>query len=265
MPALKAEIARYDLYNRRRSTLWYAVGMALYMLVIVVLYPSFKHSTELNTLTEGNSALAALIGATGTLTSPAGWMAVNAYANFLPLVMLLLTIGYGAGAIAGQNEDGTLGLLVVLPVARQRILAEKTATMTLQALILALTTAACVYIGRAFQVTLDPWHVATATLAVLLLGIALGLIALALGAATGSRGTAIGITSAIAALCYLISSLAPVVHWIHPLRYASLFYWAIGDQQLTNGAGAGSLAVLVGVTIAAAISANVAFRRLDIR
>jgi ABC-2 type transport system permease protein len=262
---MTAEITRFDLYNRRRSTLWYAVGMALYMLVIVVLYPSFKRSSELNKLTQGNSPLAALFGATGTLTSPAGWMNVNAYANFLPLIMLLLTIGYGAGAIAGQNEDGTLGLLLVLPVARGRILIGKTATMIIQALILALTVAACVYLGRAFQVTLDPAHVATATLAVLLLGIDLGLIALALGAATGSRGTAIGITSALAAVCYLISSLAPVVNWIHPLRYVSLFYWAIGNQQLTRGAAPGSFAVLLVVAIAAAIAANTAFQRLDVR
>jgi beta-exotoxin I transport system permease protein len=260
-----AEIARYDLYIRRRSTIWYAVGMALYMLVIVVLYPSFKHSTELNSLTQGNSPLAALFGATGTLTSPAGWLNVNAYANFLPLIMLLLTIGYGANAIAGQQEDGTLGLMVALPLARRGILAAKVATMILQALILAVTVAASVYVGQAFEVTLDPAHVATATLAVLLLGIDLGLIALALGAATGSRGTAIGIASALAAVCYLISSLAPVVSWIHPLRYASLFYWAVGDQQLTDGASPGSFAVLAGVAIIAAIGANIAFRRLDIR
>jgi ABC-2 type transport system permease protein len=262
---MTAEITRFDLYNRRRSTLWYAVGMALYMLVIVVLYPSFKHSTELNKLTQGNSPLAALFGATGTLTSPAGWMDVNAYANFLPLIMLLLTVGYGAGAIAGQNEDGTLGLLVVLPLARRRILAGKVATMIIQALILAVAVAACVYVGRAFQVTLDPWHVATSTLAVLLLGLDFGLIALAIGAATGGRGTAIGISGAIAAVGYLISSLAPVVHWIHPLRFASLFYWAVGNQQLTHGAGPGSFAVLLAVAIIAAIAANTAFRRLDVR
>jgi ABC-2 type transport system permease protein len=100
---------------------------------------------------------------------------------------------------------------------------------------------------------------------VLLLGLDLGLIALALGATTGSRGTAMGISSALAALSYLISSLAPVVHWIHPLRYMSVFYWAVGNQQLTTGAGPGSLAVLLGVAIAATISANLAFRRLDIR
>jgi ABC-2 type transport system permease protein len=262
---MAAEIARYDLYNRRRSTIWYAVGMALYMLVIVALYPSFEHSTELNKLTQGNSPLAALFGATGTLTSPAGWMNVNAYANFLPLIMLLLTIGYGAGAIAGQNEDGTLGLLVVLPLARRRILAGKVATMIVQALILDLTVGACVYVGRAFDVTLDPWHVVTATLAVLLLGIGLGLIALAVGAATGSRGSAIGIAGGLAAVSYLISSLAPVVDWIKPLRFASVFYWAVANQQLSNGAGAGSLAVLLVVAIAAAISAHIAFRGLDVR
>jgi ABC-2 type transport system permease protein len=262
---MTVEIARYELHIRRRSTIWYAVGMALYMLVIVVLYPSFEHSTELNKLTHGNSPLAALFGATGRLTSPAGWVNVNAYANFLPLIMLLLTIGYGASAVAGQNEDGTLGLLIVLPLARQRLLAGKVATMIVQALILGLTVAGCVYLGRAFRVTLDASHVATATLAVLLLGIDFGLIALGIGAATGNRGTAIGISSALAALCYLISSLAPVVHWMHPLRYASLFYWAIGNQQLTNGAGPGSFAVLLGVAIAAAIVANVAFERLDVR
>jgi ABC-2 type transport system permease protein len=262
---MTTDIAVLDLYNRRRSTLGYAVGMALYMLVIVVLYPSFKHSSELNTLTQGNSALAALFGATGTLTSPAGWVDVNAYVNFLPLIMLLLTIGYGAGAIAGQNEDRTLGLLVVLPLPRDKILAQKVTTMTVQAAILTVVVASCVYIGRAFEVTLDPWHVATASLAAFLLGIDLGVIALVLGAATGSRGTAIGIATTIASVSYLISSLAPAVSWIRPFRFVSLFYWAVGDQQLARGASLGSLVLLAIVAVAAALAGILAFRRFDVR
>src|ERR1039457_5285107 len=129
---MRADIARLELHNRRRLTLAYAIGMALYMLVIVVLYPGFRHSNELNKLTSGK--LAALFGVTGPLTSPAGWVNANAYTNFLPLIMLLLTIGYGAAAIAGQDEDGTLGLLVVLPLARRGILAQKIAAMLAQAL-----------------------------------------------------------------------------------------------------------------------------------
>jgi ABC-2 type transport system permease protein len=137
--------------------------------------------------------------------------------------------------------------------------------MVAQALILTVTVAACVYVGRAFGLALDPWHVATASLAVLALGVDLGLIALAIGAATGGRGTAIGITTALAAVSYLTSSLAPVVTWIRPVRFASLFYWAVGNDQLANGASLVSFAVLAGVAVAAPTAASVSFRRFDVR
>ncbi len=259
------EIARLDLQNRRRSTIGYAAGMALYMLVIVALYPAFKHSTGLDKLITDNPTIAAMFGVTGSLSSPAGWIDANAYTNFLPLIMLLLTIGYGAAAIAGQDEEGTLGLLVMLPLPRREILVQKICAMIAQALVLTITVTACVYVGRAFDVTLDPWHVATASLAVLALGIDLGLTALALGAATRSRGTAIGIATALAAASYLLSSLAPVVHWLKPLRFISLFYWADGNHQLSQGANLASFAVLVGVGIVASLAAYEGFRRFDVR
>jgi len=107
--------------------------------------------------------------------------------------------------------------------------------------------------------------VATASLVLLALGIDFGLIALALGAATRSRGAAIEIATALAAASYLLCSLAPVVHWLRPLRFASLFYWADGNHQLSQGATLSSFAVLVGVAIAAALAANEAFRRFDVR
>jgi ABC-2 type transport system permease protein len=241
----------------------YAVGMALYALAIVALYPTFKHSSELNKLASGK--LGALFGVTGPLTSPAGWLDANAFTNFLPLIMLLLTIGYGASAIAGQDDDNTLGPIVVLPLSRRRILAEKIVALMAQALALTLAVAACTYVGRAFELTLDPWNVATALLAVLVLGIDLGLIALTVGAATGSRGTAIGVTATLAAASYLISSLAPVVSWIHPLRFASLFYWAVGDNQLASGTTITAFAILTAVAAIATLTATVAFQRLDVR
>jgi ABC-2 type transport system permease protein len=262
---MRTEIARLDLQNRRRSTLAYTVGMALYMLVIVALYPAFKHSTGLDKLATGNPTLAAVFGVSGSLTSPAGWVDANAYTNLLPLILLMGTIGYGASAIAGQDEDGTLGLLVVLALPRRSILAQKIATMLAQALVLTVSVTACIYIGRAFEVKLDPVNVATASLALPALGVDFGLIALALGAGTRSRASAIGITTALAAASYLLSSLAPVVHWLRALRFASLFYWTDGNHQLSQGASLASLAVLTSVAIAAAIAANAAFRRFDVR
>jgi len=54
---LRTDIAQLDLHNRRRPTIAYTIGMALYMLAIVVLYPPFRHSTGLDKLVTGNSTL----------------------------------------------------------------------------------------------------------------------------------------------------------------------------------------------------------------
>src|SRR5215469_7023752 len=148
---MPAEITRLDLRLRRRSTVGYAIGMALYSLIIVALYPSFKNSTSLDSLS--GSTAAALFGVTGKLTSASGWLNGNIYGNFFPLIMLLLTIGYGAAALAGQDEDGTLALITALPIRRRAILFQKASAMVLQALLLAAAVTVCVVIGRGFQLT----------------------------------------------------------------------------------------------------------------
>lgn len=78
------------------------------------------------------------------------------------------------------------------------------------------------------------------------------------------RGTAIAAGTALAAASYLISSLAPVASWIRPGRYASLFYWSVGNRQLSRGVSVGDYAVLVVVGLCALAAAMLAFRRLDI-
>ena len=86
-----------------------------------------------------------------------------------------------------------------------------------------------------------------------------------IGAATGSRGTALGIASGVAAASYLISSLAPVVHWLRPARFGSLFFYAVGDDQLVHGLRAPGAAVLVGVGGVLLLATSTAFERLDVR
>jgi beta-exotoxin I transport system permease protein len=88
---------------------------------------------------------------------------------------------------------------------------------------------------------------------------------MAAGALTGRRGTAIGTGTALAAASYLVSSLAPVASWIRPGRYASLFYWSVGNSQISHGVSPADYAVLVVTGLCALTTATLAFRRLDIR
>jgi ABC-2 type transport system permease protein len=256
------DVTRLELRLRRRSTIGYAAGVALYALVVVALYPSFKNQTSLNSLS--GSTAAALFGVTGPLTSPSGWLNANIYNNFLPLIMLLLTIGYGASTLAGQDEAGTLALVTALPLRRRTILFQKAGAMAVQAVILAAAVTICVLTGLGFQLDVSPGDVTAASVALVLMGLDFGLITMAVGAATGRRGTALGAGASLAAASYLLSSLASTVSWIRPGRYLSLFYYAVGNDQISNGVSAGDFAVLILVGLGALFAAVFAFRRADL-
>lgn len=259
---MPANITRLDLRLRRRSATGYVAGMTAYALVVVALYPAFKNQTSLNGLS--GSTAAALFGITGQLTSVDGWLNANIYANFFPLIMLLLTIGYGAACLAGQDEDGTLALIAALPIRRRAILFQKAWAMVLQALFLAAAVTVCVVIGRGFQLTVGPGNAVALSAAVMLMGLDFGLITVAVGAVTGRRGTALGIASGLAAASYLLSSLAPTISAIRPGRYLSLFYWSVGNDQISRRVSVGDFTVLVMVGLCALFAAEVAFRRADL-
>lgn len=261
---MPVEVLRLDVRQRRRSLVGYSLGMATYALVVVALYPTFKDDASLNSFTEDSSTIAALFGASGSLTTSAGWLNANLYGNFVPLLVLLMTIGYGAWAIAGQTEEGTLGMVATLPVARRWLAGQKALAVALLSLPVPLVTAGCVVIGRSFELSVSTAGLVSITAGSVLLGIDLGLLALAIGAATASRGTALGVTSAVAAASYLISSLAPVVGWIRPARFASPFFYAVGDGQLHDGLKAADLVPLAVVGAVLCLVALRSFARLDV-
>lgn len=238
--------------------------MAFYTLVIVVLYPQFQNSTGLESIVKKAPTLSALFGVIGSFTSPAGWLNANIYENFFPLLMLLLTIGYGASAIAGQDEGGLLALVASLPVRRSVLLMQKVLAMAAQAFLLSLAVAVVVVAGRPFHLHLPIGNIAGVSLGVLLLGLDFGLLAMAIGAATGRRGTAIGVGASVATASYLIGSLAPVVRWVHPARFVSLFYWSVGNDQLSGGTSLWDILVLVVVgAVGLAVSIRL-FERQDL-
>ena len=160
---MHTQITHLDVSAKRRSVLAYSLGMGLYALVVVALYPAFKSSTSLDKLIQNDPTGAALFGVTGTISSSGGWLNANIYANFFPLIMLLVTVGYGAASLAGQDEDGTLCLIATLPVRRDSIVLQKVLAMTIQAAALAAVVGICVVVGRFFNLTIPIANIASAS------------------------------------------------------------------------------------------------------
>lgn len=260
---MNADVLRLDLRLRRRILIGTAVGAAAYLFLIVAMYPSFKHDTSLDAMIAANPTAAAAFGVTGSITSPAGWLNANMYANFAPLLALLLTIGYGAAAIAGQDADGTLGMVANTPLSRLRLLGQKATALLLVSLVVPVASYAACLPGPHFG--LDPgWgRLAGISLAVTLLAFDLGALALLVGAATGSRGAALGVASAVAGAAYLVASLAPVVSAFHRIRWLSPFTWAVGSDHMT-GVTIGEAGALLGLGVLLVAASVPALERLDI-
>ena len=118
--------------------------------------------------------------------------------------------------------------------------------------------------GRGFDLQVDGGALIGTSVALLLLAIDFGALALLLGALTGSRGLALSVSSVVAAASYLISSLAPAISWLSPFRYASPFYWALGNNPLENGLPIGSAVALCVTAVVLLGAASLAFKRLDL-
>lgn len=258
------DVIRLDLRLRRRMLIGTALGAAVYLLIIVTLYPSFKSDSSLNSMVSANPSAAAMFGISGSITSAEGWLSANMYANFGPLLALLLTIGYGAAAIAGQNTDGSLGLVVTLPLRRTTIIVHKAVALLIVALVVPIASFLVCLLGPSFELHPDWSALIGVTIAMTLLAYDFGALALLVGAASGNRGAALGVASGVAAATYLISSLAPVVHAVNSIRWLSPFYWSVGNNQLTDGVGVADFAALVGLGIVLVGGSLLAFDRLDV-
>jgi ABC-2 type transport system permease protein len=260
---MATELVGLDLATRRRSTIGYAVGLALYTLAVVALYPAFKDATDLDEMLASQPGLSALFGINGSITTPDGWLSANLYANFFPLILLFVAIGHGAATIAGEEHRGRLDLVMSLPVARRNIVLQKALAMVAMVTVVAFLTFLASWAGQLFEIDVSLANLASTTVGVVLLALAFGFLALAVGGGTGERGLALGVASAAAAVSFLLSSLAPLVDWLDPWKALSLFYWSVGNGQLQNGLGWDGFAVLLVVTVVVLVAAVLAFERHD--
>jgi len=261
-------VFRASVRTLRRSLAWWCVGLVGLVALMISVYPTVRDNPDLNELVQSYpEALKAFISFGGTVdyVSGAGYLGSELFSFMVPLLFLVAAIGNGAGAIAGEEERGTLDLLLSSPVTRFQVVTEKLAALAVELLALGTILWLGLWIGaRAVGMDISAAHLAAATVSAVLLAAAYGAIALMLGAATGRRGLAIGLTSAAAVAAYLVASLAALVDALEVLRPLSPYYHYAAADPLRSGLDTGHTAVPVAIAAVAAIAAAVAFGRRDV-
>lgn len=196
---------------------------------------------------------------------PGGYVVSQLFNVLGPLALVAFAVTLGTSLIAGEEEDGTLGLLLAQPITRTSVLASKAATLlALVALATGLFWAGVTASAAYQQVELDQGGIAATCVHLFALCVAFGLVGLAAGAATGRPDTAGAWAGALSALSYLGATMLPVAGLEQWARWSPWHYYN-GSEPLTNGIDVGDLLVLSAVALAAASTALILFARRDLR
>ncbi|THF68348.1 ABC transporter permease [Deinococcus sp. Arct2-2] len=254
-----------DLRTTRRTTLWWMAGLALYVAVSWAFYPVVRDSPDLAQFVERlPEALRQTFGAQD-LVSPGGYAWARLFSLLLPITLVIYSIRAGTRAVAGDEEQGRLEVLLAQPITRTELLAARTASLAANLLVLGVGIFTVTALGaRLVQADLDGARLLLATAQVILLAWALGAVALALGTATGRPGLASGLAFALTLGAYLIHSLSPQVPALQPWRVVSPFWYAVGQSPFAGPPDARGVGVLLLVGVVAVLLATPAFLRRDI-
>ncbi len=256
------------LRDARRAVAWWSLGLAGTAALIVSVYPTIRDNRQLTQAVEDYpEALKAFFAFGGEFDyqSGAGYLGSELFSFMAPLLLLIAAIGAGARAVAGEEEQGTLDLLLANPLSRRRLALEKLGALAAELAILSLALwLSLLASAAAAGMEISAANLAAATASAALLALAFGAIALLAGAASGRRGLAIGLAAAAAVAAYLVSSLAPLVDFLRPLRQASPFYHYVASDPLRHGLALDHAGFLLLLSAAAAALAPLALEHRDL-
>jgi ABC-2 type transport system permease protein len=265
---VRTEVLAEALRERRRSLLWWALGLAALVALNVAFYPSVRDDPALSDYAKDlpESVRALFAGGELDIASPAGYLNSQVFALMAPLILLIFSIGAGAGAVAGEEERGTLDLLLAHPVRRRDYVIERFLAMA--ALITALTIVllATVALGSLLvDLELGFGRLVAASISVGLLALLVAAVALAAGAIRPGRAKAIAVAAGLAVCAWILDGLAQSVDALEPGRPLSPYYHALGQNPLRNGAPWDGWTLLLAATALAAALAAAGLERRDMR
>jgi ABC-2 type transport system permease protein len=253
-----------SLRDQRRALLGWSIGVVLLVFLEAALWPSVRDMPDLDQfLASYPEAFRELFNLEDFGTG-AGFLNAELFSALLPVLFIIFAVGRGARMVAGEEENGTLDVLLVTPVSAVRLVLQQAAVLAAAMA----TLGAVLYVtmlsaAAAFDLGIGAADLAGATLAMVLLGLEFGWLALAVGAATGRRAVAIAVASTAAVAAYVLYIAGELVDSLQRWQPFSPFHQALTDGPL----GAGLPLAYLWMPVAAAVflvAALPVFDRRDI-
>ena len=188
------------------------------------------------------------------------------YSGYGMLTMAGLALAGGAAAIAGEERNGTIGLLLGNPVSRTGMVVSKSASLVVVTAIgIGILWIAALAAPAMLDVEIGSMDVTGLMVMMFANALFYGFLALAFSAWTGRTGIAIGVSAGVMVVGFIMSGLLPLFESLADFARLFPWYYFSSSEPMLNGINGAHLGVLLGGSALFAGAAVVGVNRRDLR
>lgn len=267
MEAAMGNLFLHEMRSRRTAILGWGLGIALFGILIIMIFPDFEPQLAGFNLDE--IELYQIMGDFGDFASFKGFVSVEMF-TFIPILLGIYAIINGTGTLAGEEDNGTLEPLMALPIPRWQLVATKALALGLALLVILLIISAGEVI--AFSALppdtnvgeVEALDLVVATLAIWPLIMVFATLSLFLGAFMPTRRLAATVATIVLIATYLANNLVHQVNILETIQPLFPFKYYSGQSVLESGVATGDLLFLLGAMAFFFVLALVSFQRRNV-
>lgn len=233
------------LWDARRSILGWSAAVAAVGSMYGSFWPTFDDPEMQELIANYPSEIMEALNYT-EIASAAGYLNATVYGLVVAMLMIVYAVSSGTRMIAGDEEAGTLDLILVHPVGRIRVALERYLAFVVSVAIISLVLLiAILAISVPAKLTSIPIENLMAMhLHLLLFGCLFGAVTFAVGTASGSRVLALSIGAGVAVFGFAANGVLRQIEGLEWTKNLSPFDWLNGSAPLTNGVHVADLATM---------------------
>ena len=255
----------HELRIRIGSIVGWGVGIAAFVMLYVAIYPEIARQL-------GQSAAAAnffsLYRVVGIDVGSFEAYVASTIVQFVPVILGIYAILNGTDTLAGEEDRGTLELLIAMPLARWQIVSAKALAMMLAALIILAVAGAggmAMFMGLEIKTSIGAIDIFMGIMSGWPVTVAFMMISLFLGSFLPTRRSAAMAATVIFIASYFGERFTTLAKSLRPISRWSLFHYFDSTSTLfTEGVKTRDLVVLLATGAVFFVLSLVCFVRRDV-
>lgn len=237
---------KHELFSRWVAILAWGAGLAAFASLYIAVFPEM--ASEMAGLAQ--MSIYRMLGM--DLTSFAGYIA-SVVVQIVPQILAVYVIMISTGTLAGEEENGTLELIVAMPLQRWQIVSMKTAALAFVLLLILVFMSigsgiTLNIVSQTSEVDATPLQLFVALMGAYPLMLAFFAIGLFFGAFLPSRRLAVAAMTILYIGSLLMKSIAGFVTSMEAMKYFSLFsYMETSVKVFEEGLALNNVLILMGI------------------